>query len=153
LESACTQCMLHIMEELNISKRRKNGSIQKKTFYKTFSILHFKAKENLFWYFLQKAFQTHLDVNAIIERAKWKTWQRCVIHTKWAFSSQHGVSVIAKDNRKGASKRQGRAGLPDAIFSYPKSQFVYIWEGLGIEDFGIFYHNLVSFTIIWYLLQ
>jgi hypothetical protein len=29
------------------------------------------------------------------------------------------------------------AGLPDGIFSYQKSQFGYILEGLGMENVGI----------------
>jgi hypothetical protein len=45
-----------------------------------------------------------------------------------------------------------RAGLPDAIFTNQKSQFGYILEGLGIENVGIFYGNLVHFNAIWNIL-
>jgi hypothetical protein len=34
-------------------------------------------------------------------------------------------------------------GLPDGIISYQKSQFWYIWEGLGIQNVGIFSSHLV----------
>jgi hypothetical protein len=43
-------------------------------------------------------------------------------------------------------------GLPDGLFLYPKSQFGYILEGLGIKNviiFGIFYGHLVYFMAIW----
>jgi hypothetical protein len=47
-------------------------------------------------------------------------------------------------------------GLPDGIFSYQKSQFGYLLEGLGIEAIsrpsGIFSIRLVYFVIIWYIL-
>jgi hypothetical protein len=39
------------------------------------------------------------------------------------------------------------AGLPDGIFSYQKSQFLYILEGLGIERFGIFLAYL--YLLLW----
>jgi hypothetical protein len=50
-------------------------------------------------------------------------------------------------------------GLPDGIFSNQKSQFGSIWEGLAIEDVGIFYGHLVQyirghlvyFMAIWYI--
>jgi hypothetical protein len=61
---------------------------------------------------------------------------------------------------------QDRPGLPDGIFSYQKSQFRNILEGLGMEmlvyfivtwyilsSFGIFCHHLVYFVIIWYILS
>jgi hypothetical protein len=39
------------------------------------------------------------------------------------------------------------AGLPDAVFVYQKYQF--IKEGLGIDNFGIFYGHLVFFGQFW----
>jgi hypothetical protein len=41
--------------------------------------------------------------------------------------------------------------VPDGLFSYQKSQFGYILEGLGMENVGIFYGPLVHFTAIWYV--
>jgi hypothetical protein len=43
-------------------------------------------------------------------------------------------------------------GLPDGLFLYPKSQFGYILEGLGIKNVIIYYNNLEYFTVIWYIL-
>jgi hypothetical protein len=43
------------------------------------------------------------------------------------------------------------AGLPDGLFSNQKSQFGYIWEGLRIENAGLFYGHLEYFTVIWYI--
>jgi hypothetical protein len=40
------------------------------------------------------------------------------------------------------------AGLPDGIFS----QFLYIFEGLGVENFGKFFVHLVSVIAFWYIL-
>jgi hypothetical protein len=37
------------------------------------------------------------------------------------------------------------AGLPDGVFSYQKYSFLYIFEGLGKETFGIFHDHLVYF--------
>jgi hypothetical protein len=34
------------------------------------------------------------------------------------------------------------SGLPDGIFSYQKSQFRYILEGLGMKNIGKFYGQL-----------
>jgi hypothetical protein len=42
-----------------------------------------------------------------------------------------------------------RTGVPDGLFSYPKSQFGYILMGLGMENVGIFYGHLEYFTSIW----
>jgi cyanate permease len=42
--------------------------------------------------------------------------------------------------------------LPDGLFSYQKSQFGYILEGLGKENVGIFYDLLEYFTAIWCIL-
>jgi hypothetical protein len=42
-------------------------------------------------------------------------------------------------------------GLQDGILSYQKSQFGYILEGLGMENFGIFYCRWINFMGIWYL--
>jgi hypothetical protein len=42
------------------------------------------------------------------------------------------------------------AGLPDGLFSNQKSQFGSIWEGLGMENFGIFYDHMDYFTAICY---
>jgi hypothetical protein len=65
-------------------------------------------------------------------------------------------------------------GLPDGIFSYQKSEFGYILNGLGMENsgigilrpfgvfyghmvvlwpFGIFYGHLVFLWSIWYVLR
>jgi hypothetical protein len=44
-------------------------------------------------------------------------------------------------------------GLPDGLFSNQKLQFGYILEGLGMENFGIFYDHLEIFTAIWYNLM
>jgi hypothetical protein len=38
--------------------------------------------------------------------------------------------------------------LPDGLFSNQKSQFGFIFEGLAIDNLGIFYDHLVSFTAI-----
>jgi hypothetical protein len=43
-------------------------------------------------------------------------------------------------------------GLPDGLFSNQKSQFGYIWEGLRIENAGLFYGHLEYFTLIWYII-
>jgi hypothetical protein len=43
-------------------------------------------------------------------------------------------------------------GLPDGMFSNQKSKFGYIWEGLAMEDVGIFYGHLIHFTVFWYIL-
>jgi hypothetical protein len=54
-------------------------------------------------------------------------------------------------------------GLPDGIFSKPKSRFGQILEGLELENVGIFYGHiirpfvlfhghLVYFMAIWYIL-
>jgi hypothetical protein len=44
-------------------------------------------------------------------------------------------------------------GLPDGIFGiYQKSQFLYIWEGVGMEIVGLFYGILVYFRDVWYFL-
>jgi cyanate permease len=42
--------------------------------------------------------------------------------------------------------------LPDGLFSYQKSKFGYILEGLGMEKVGKFYDPLEYFTAIWYIL-
>jgi hypothetical protein len=39
--------------------------------------------------------------------------------------------------------------LPDGIFSYQKSQFCFIFESLGMENFGIFYGHFAIFKAIW----
>jgi hypothetical protein len=44
--------------------------------------------------------------------------------------------------------------LPDVIFSFQKSQFGYILEGLGMESlspFGILYSPLIYFIVMWYI--
>jgi hypothetical protein len=46
----------------------------------------------------------------------------------------------------------GKAGLPDGIFSYQKSQFGYISERLGMENVDIFYGHLEYIEAIWYML-
>jgi hypothetical protein len=43
-------------------------------------------------------------------------------------------------------------GLPDGLFSKQKSHFGLIFEGLAIEDVGIFYTYLVQFQAIWHIL-
>jgi hypothetical protein len=42
--------------------------------------------------------------------------------------------------------------LPDGLFSFQKSQFVYILENFGMENVGIFYEILEYFMAIWYIL-
>jgi hypothetical protein len=42
-------------------------------------------------------------------------------------------------------------GLPDGIFSNQKSQFLYIFEGLGEQNFGKLYVRWVHFMAIWYM--
>jgi hypothetical protein len=42
--------------------------------------------------------------------------------------------------------------LPDGIFSNQKQQFRYIWEGLGMENCGIFHLHSGYFVMIWYTL-
>jgi hypothetical protein len=42
------------------------------------------------------------------------------------------------------------AGLPDGLFSYQKSLFGSIWEGIGIGNVGMFYNHLEYFTAILY---
>jgi hypothetical protein len=42
--------------------------------------------------------------------------------------------------------------LPDGIFSNQKSNFGYIFVGLGMEKVGIFYDHFEYFTAIWYIL-
>jgi hypothetical protein len=41
---------------------------------------------------------------------------------------------------------------PDGIFSYQKYNFGYVLEGLGMENFGIFYVHFLYFMVIWYIL-
>jgi hypothetical protein len=44
------------------------------------------------------------------------------------------------------------AGLPDGIFSSKESEFLFILEGTGVENFGIFYRHLCSiFVVFWYM--
>jgi hypothetical protein len=56
------------------------------------------------------------------------------------------------------------AGLPDGLFSYQKSQFGYILDGLAMQDvcafydhlvyvwpFDTFYDYFVYFEVIWYI--
>jgi hypothetical protein len=40
--------------------------------------------------------------------------------------------------------------LPDGLFSYKKSPFGYILEGLGMENVGIFYYHLEYYTAMWW---
>jgi hypothetical protein len=40
--------------------------------------------------------------------------------------------------------------LPDGLFSYRKSQFGYISEGLGMENVDIFHDHLEYFKAAWY---
>jgi hypothetical protein len=41
---------------------------------------------------------------------------------------------------------ESKTGLPDGIFSYQKSQFGYMLEGLEMENVGIFYGHLKYVT-------
>jgi hypothetical protein len=43
--------------------------------------------------------------------------------------------------------------LPDGIFSNQNSKFGYIFEGLAVEDVGIFYGHLFYFTAIGFILS
>jgi hypothetical protein len=38
--------------------------------------------------------------------------------------------------------------MPDGIFSFQKSQFGYIFEGLRMEIIGIIYEHLIQFTAV-----
>jgi hypothetical protein len=62
--------------------------------------------------------------------------------------------VRRREGQRGLARRSG-AGLPDSTFSYQKSQFGYILEGLGIENVGTFMVILWSFGIcfpsFWYI--
>jgi hypothetical protein len=49
-----------------------------------------------------------------------------------------------------ALRKPGQQGLPDDLFSNKKSQFGYIWEGLGMENVGVYYDHLEYFAAIWY---
>jgi hypothetical protein len=40
-------------------------------------------------------------------------------------------------------KEWSPSGLPDGIFSCPKSQCCFIFVGIGMENLGIFYGHLV----------
>jgi hypothetical protein len=42
--------------------------------------------------------------------------------------------------------------LPDGLFSYQKSQFGYVFVGLGMINIGILYDPLEYFKAIWYIL-
>jgi hypothetical protein len=44
-------------------------------------------------------------------------------------------------------------GLPDGLFSYQKSLFGYVLEGLGMENIGIFNDHFEYFTAIRYIVQ
>jgi hypothetical protein len=44
------------------------------------------------------------------------------------------------------------SGLPDGLFSNQKSIFGKTWEGLAMEDVGIFYGDLVHLTVFCYIL-
>jgi hypothetical protein len=47
---------------------------------------------------------------------------------------------------------QQQPGLPNGVFSYRKSQFGYIFEGLGMETDAIFIDIANVFTVTWYIL-
>jgi hypothetical protein len=42
-------------------------------------------------------------------------------------------------------------GLPDGLFSYQKSQFGYIFEDHGLENFGVFYGHLAFLLPFWFV--
>jgi hypothetical protein len=42
--------------------------------------------------------------------------------------------------------------LPDGLFSNQKSKFGQIWEGLAMEDVGVFCRHLVHFRFYCYIL-
>jgi hypothetical protein len=42
--------------------------------------------------------------------------------------------------------------VADGLFSNQKSKFGKMWEGLAMEDVGIFYGHLVHFTVFCYIL-
>jgi hypothetical protein len=52
---------------------------------------------------------------------------------------------------KALRKGPSNAGLPDGTFSYQKSQFGQILEGLGMVNVGIVYGLLEYFTVILYI--
>jgi hypothetical protein len=43
-----------------------------------------------------------------------------------------------------------KPGLPDGTFSSQKSHLGLIFEGLAMEDFGIFYDHLEYLMVVWY---
>jgi hypothetical protein len=45
-----------------------------------------------------------------------------------------------------------KSGLPDALFTNPKSRFGQILEGLAMEGAGMVHVTLVCFMAIWYIL-
>jgi hypothetical protein len=66
--------------------------------------------------------------------------------------------------RKQIGGHQCDPGLPDGLFACQKSQFWYIFEGLGMEyfgmsfvqflflmPFGVFYGHLVYYVLVWYI--
>jgi hypothetical protein len=47
-------------------------------------------------------------------------------------------------------RHESKAGLPDGKFyMYQKSQFECFWEGLGMENVGIFYGHLKYLLATW----
>jgi hypothetical protein len=50
-------------------------------------------------------------------------------------------------------KKLSHTGLPDGMFSNPKTQFGQILEGLGTEKVGMFCAHLEYTTAIWYILR
>jgi hypothetical protein len=60
----------------------------------------------------------------------------------WAILSQtHLVTLFGRNKKKNRKlvEKGIEAGLPDGLFSYQKSQFGYILEGLGMEKVGKFF--------------
>jgi hypothetical protein len=78
---------------------------------------------------------------------EWNEWKRLfwvkIFCDKWS-----------SDERKSelAHVAQGRAGLPDGVFSNPKSKCGYILEGLTMDNVGIIYCHLEYFTPTWSIL-
>jgi hypothetical protein len=43
--------------------------------------------------------------------------------------------------------------LPDGLFSNQRNKFGKIFEGLALEDVGVFYGHVVHFTVFCYILR
>jgi hypothetical protein len=60
--------------------------------------------------------------------------------------------VKGRSRKLGALQCCAQSGLPDGLFSNPKSQFWVNLEGLRLENLNIFYGHLEYFMEIWNIL-